>query len=372
MILFISNGYGEDLVACNLIKALRNIKPSEEIRVIPLVGEGIAYQQLGIQPEFLNKMFPSGGIIRTFKHLMADIKAGLFQHIFFQKKMVAQLSAQATITICVGDVFCLWMGYRVEQKQLFFLPTAKSDRFMSHSLIERFLIRIWAKKVFTRDTETAESLQKKRIDAIFLGNPMLDYLEFSSVDYEFNQDQPIIGILPGSREEAYQNLCFILKLVEEMYQTNPSFQYFFSKADSLSQLKLIASLHAIQWDFQKRDSFSVLIHREKGICVKMAQKFGDILSYSTCVIGLAGTANEQAVYAGKPVICFEGSGSQSSAQRFQEQKKLLGDLLIFVPKRDRTEICKMVFKYAVHHTSQDFLTHQNASEQIMGAILKMV
>ena len=44
---------------------------------------------------------------------------------------------------------------------------------------------------------------RKRADAIFLGNPMMDGLIPKSLDLG---NDPIVGILPGSREEAYENL----------------------------------------------------------------------------------------------------------------------------------------------------------------------
>ena len=45
-------------------------------------------------------------------------------------------------------------------------------------------------------------------------------------------------------------------------------------------------------------------------------------------------ANEQAAFLGKPVICFEGFGTQSTMQRFQEQQKLMGKNIILCKKRE--------------------------------------
>ena len=50
--------------------------------------------------------------------------------------------------------------------------------------------------------------------------------------------------------------------------------------------------------------------RKNGAGLLLAQgRFGDILEASSVCIGLAGTANEQAVGLGKPVVAFPGPGS---------------------------------------------------------------
>ena len=54
-----------------------------------------------------------------------------------------------------------------------------------------------------------------------------------------------------------------------------------------------------------------------------SKSFGDFLDLSDKVIGLAGTANEQAIHAGIPVFSFVGTGPQSSKKRFLEQQQLL-------------------------------------------------
>ena len=43
--LIVSNGLGEDFIACNLIKSIKKKDPSSTIKVVPLVGEGVHYQK---------------------------------------------------------------------------------------------------------------------------------------------------------------------------------------------------------------------------------------------------------------------------------------------------------------------------------------
>jgi uncharacterized protein (TIGR03492 family) len=64
--------------------------------------------------------------------------------------------------------------------------------------------------------------------------------------------------------------------------------------------------------------------------------FGSILSESNVVLGLSGTANEQAAGLGKPVFSFWGEGPQITRKFLTAQKKLLGHALsVFPPDPDR-------------------------------------
>ncbi len=55
-----------------------------------------------------------------------------------------------------------------------------------------------------------------------------------------------------------------------------------------------------------------------------------MISESEIVIGLAGTANEQAAGLGKPVVSFTGYGPQTTLRRMKDQARLLGSAVKFV------------------------------------------
>ena len=46
------------------------------------------------------------------------------------------------------------------------------------------------------------------------------------------------------------------------------------------------------------------------------------------VVGLAGTANEQAAWLGKPVVTFPGPGTQATRRFVELQQRLLGEALV--------------------------------------------
>jgi uncharacterized protein (TIGR03492 family) len=51
---------------------------------------------------------------------------------------------------------------------------------------------------------------------------------------------------------------------------------------------------------------------------------------SRIVISLGGTASEQSLYLGVPVVSFPGSGAQNTRRRLKGQKKLLGEAFIML------------------------------------------
>lgn len=355
-----------------MAKAFQLALPDCQIIAVPLVGAGLYYQQMGLTPAIRTPVLPSGGFIRDFKSLWGDLKAGLISIIRTQRQQIQVLQPSADCIVCVGDVYALWMGHCLDKNRVVFLPTAKSDLIVSHSFMERIFIKKWAGKIYTRDSETAKSLQHHRLPAIFLGNPMTDELPTSKTDYTFSANAKTIGILPGSRAEAYQNLVFILQIISQLSQKDSSLQYILGIAQSLDSDELVRAVAPFGWKLQSSKNMSRLSH-SAGVEVKIAAEFGDVITHSDLILGLAGTANEQAVYMGKPVMCFEGFGPQSTRQRFIEQKKLLGDRLILIENRRIETIVSSIHQFLSQHSSQSsgqFIPpSQNAAKQIVDDVI---
>ena len=58
--------------------------------------------------------------------------------------------------------------------------------------------------------------------------------------------------------------------------------------------------------------------------------FDTVLHDSTVVIGMAGTANEQAAGMGRSVISFVGAGAQTTPARMIDQERLLGGSAAYI------------------------------------------
>ncbi|MFC1753343.1 hypothetical protein ACFL96_08125, partial [Thermoproteota archaeon] len=98
------------------------------------------------------------------------------------------------------------------------------------------------------------------------------------------------------------------------------------------------------WKIIEEGPYGRLYHSGLNIEIIISESFADVVGNSTLILGLAGTANEQAVYYGVPVIAFPGFGPQSTYQRFSEQQKLLKNQLIFLNEQVPSEIAQAVFE----------------------------
>lgn len=352
MIHVLSNGNGEDQIASNLILALQKADPELQCKAFPLVGLGLEYKKKNITPGFQNPTMPSGGFIRSLKTAWKDLQQGVFQTHLIQRKRLKKQSHEADLALCVGDVFCLIMGKLAGYKKIVFLPTAKSDTFMTHSLVEKRLIKKWASLVFTRDELTKTSLSKAKINAHFEGNPMFDGLIPTGNTFGIPKEQLTIALLPGSRDEALSNLRYLLSCIPTLLSKLPQTHFIIAKAPTVS----FDTLHI---PFEQ---------------VTVGEHFPDVIANCHVVIGLSGTANEQAITLGKQVLCFEGFGPQSTKQRFVEQQKMMGPALHILEDRSPDAIANALEELIQKFHPEKGLNSnpENASMKIAKQILALL
>ena len=368
-ILVISNGRGEDCIALNLVKAFE-AQGVTSICVYPLVGDGSVYKDAGYDIGLPNPKFPSGGFIRSFKDLCKDIYCGLIRHLFNQIAYIKSSFDDRDMVVAVGDVFCLFMA-QFTKKPICFLPTAKSDSFMPHGLLERWYIRAKALKSFPRDLQTTTSFQHYGLNADFYGNPMMDQLFTNDCVVKLNKHDRCIGLLPGSREEAYDNMAYIMTVCEHIMTRIDNVVFVCAWVNVLDLALLIKKTG---WLLQVDNDYKILMSKDERCYIVFTDQFKSVINQSSLCIGLAGTANEQAVYLGKRVVCFEGFGPQTTLQRFKEQQKLMGDLLTVCEHRDIKLIVNEVEKGLIEVTNNDglYVTQKQASRQIILDILSLL
>ena len=140
-------------------------------------------------------------------------------------------------------------------------------------------------------------------------------------------DEPTVGLLPGSRSEVGANLLSILRVVE-MLPAGVAFVCAISP--SLPVEGIIQEVARDGWEGDSgslgKDGRTVLLLRDG---------FAEMVSRARVVIGLAGSANEQAAGLGIPVVSFVGRGPQTTARRMRDQERLMGGAVRFV--RDHPE-----------------------------------
>ena len=103
-----------------------------------------------------------------------------------------------------------------------------------------FLLSQKAKKIYTRDSLTADDLTlqlKKKVS--FLGNPFMD--KFFPRNEELNKDEFSIGLFPGSRfPEILDNFVLILEVLEALSDLRyfQKIQFNFAIVNALSSSKI--------------------------------------------------------------------------------------------------------------------------------------
>lgn len=334
-LLFVSNGHGEDLMAREIISHLPRGKLS--IAAYPLVGVGEGY---GGEVELLEprRLFPSGGFaLRTGgKALLRDLRAGLLRFWREQFRTLRRLRGEVDLTVSIGDVYCLFMAAQAGAPVVF-LPTAKSEYNERHRWLEILLIRRLTEVVFTRDEPTAMALRLHGIDARFVGNVMMDCLHFSGEDFGIPPGRPVVVLLPGSREEAKRNLSLMAKtcdLLVREWDDPPAFLCPLAPSFPETSLKEVARTLGGAWD---PTSSQLTVGKAE---IRITREFADAINRATIVLGMAGTANEQAAGLGKPVVAFPGPGPQFTRGFLRLQHRLLGEALI--PVDDWKEAAKVL------------------------------
>ena len=399
-VLLISNGHGEDLLGATLAERLLGIS-CLELAAFPLVGKGRAYTALGIPLVMPGREFPSGGFLRnSLKNLLMDLRSGL---IGFTRKQVQALRANRDrfdLVVCLGDLYPLLLAGTFLRAPVFFLPTAKSDYIRAHGRLEVRLIRRFAVKVFPRDPLTAATLAGQGLPAEFAGNLMMDALRFTDPGFPPRKEgEWIVAFLPGSRQEAYINM-------EDLAAVAVAFQELLGRkgerrtagfwvalsggldfaevAKHLAPLGWLARLPAAgEAEMGITGSLQYEGHQpgrtgQSGGRLQMTVvtgRFADILAACDGVVGLAGTANEQAAGLGKPVVTFPGRGPQFTAEFARMQKRLLGEAVTLTerePDRVAAELYAVLTdekrRAAAARAGRERMGEPGGAERIAGII----
>ncbi len=334
-LLFLSNGHGEDIVGAKIAQELIGMEPSIDVIAMPVVGQGKAYETIGIKTVGPRLIMPSGGLIwRRPLAMLRDLKAGFFNVARDQIRTLKSLSSDIHLVLGVGDKVILFLNDWFIKGPMVFVGLADSKYYAGTRRVytepERKIMRKLCKEVFVRDEPTARDLNENGVAARYVGNPMMDTFDITGEDFGMGSKDTVIGILPGSREDAYGNARLILKVAHSLAQRAESIGFLLALAPTLSMDELVGHLVMDGWHCTEVKPRLWSLQLSSTQVIVTADLFGDVLATSHMVIGLTGTANEQAAGLGKPVITFPGMGQQINQRFVMGQKKLLGDAVLVV------------------------------------------
>ncbi|WP_204106020.1 MULTISPECIES: lipid-A-disaccharide synthase-related protein [Spirulina sp. CCY15215] len=373
-LLCLSNGHGEDSIAVRILEELRKLPNAPEIAALPLVGEGYAYTKADIPIIGPVKKMPSGGFIyMDGRQLWKDVRGGLLGLTCAQYRLVRRWHKRGGSVLAVGDIVPLLFAW-LSGANYAFVGTAKSEYYLrdesgwlsrSHGWEswsgsvylpwERWLMgRDRCKVIFPRDRLTTSVLKQFSLPAFALGNPMMDgilpdppapiFYEKDAEEQEKARPFKVL-LLPGSRApEAYNNWALILQAVANIQQEFPgrSLLFLAAIAPSLDLDEFQKGLtgweeeNSLPEDAPINDLSALVFRRDRAQLVLTQNAYNACLLSADFAIAMAGTATEQFVGLGKPVITFPGEGPQFNYQFAEAQTRLLGNSVILVKKPEET------------------------------------
>lgn len=365
-LLVLSNGHGEDLIAIRIIERLLQDIPELEITALPIVGQGHAYRQLNIPLAGRVQQMPSGGFIyQGGNPLWEDLRGGLIPLTLEQISLVRHWGQTGGKILAVGDIVPLLYAWW-SKADYAFVGTAKSEYYLRDefgwlpqtSWLERksasvylpwerwLMSRDRAQAVFPRDSLTTEILQQRGILAYDLGNPMMDDLTTKSKPRQ--TDELAVLLLPGSRmPEAINNwqqiLMGVWSVIKTLSQVQLNFKAAIAPALDLKSFTISAVTQG--WQVTSRGEKTVVLTQNKSTLTKSGEALSsygrvsltltqehnrECFKQADVAIAMAGTATEQFVGLGKPVITFPGKGPQFTYKFAEAQARLLGCAILLV------------------------------------------
>ncbi len=336
-ILLISNGHGEDFNGGLIADGLRQRAPAVSLAALPIVGAGTAYRSRAIPLLHQGRTLPSGGMVYQGLNLWKDLAAGLLQQSLRQLWVAWRLGRRFDLVVSIGDHVPLIFALLSGRPTVVFLVSTSSyyeGRLRLSALTRWCCQRRRVRVVLTRDAFTATDLQAQGLaKAVFRGYPIMDLPPADPAQVPPQEGTRTLALVPGSRfPEALHNLVLMLQLCEQLGRLAPQERWRFvvPMVESPQWQGLEPLAAAVGW----RLADGMLTSADGRLQVRLLDRaLPAILAASELVVGMAGTAVEQAVGFGLPVVQLVGRGPQFSYAFAESQMRLLGPTVHTVGRR---------------------------------------
>jgi uncharacterized protein (TIGR03492 family) len=330
--LFVTNGHGEAAIADRVALEVRALRPDAVLDHLALVGDRTVDVMRDVGPR---RTMPSGGLIAmgNARKLVGDLRAGLLALTQKQVKFLRGARGQYDIVVAVGDAYALIMALFARAPTVF-VGSAKSVDVAPYGAFEaRLLARATAR--FVRDDATAAALRRRGVEA-GVANAIVDLFvtpEAVAVEPAVAGFAPCLVLFPGSRESAYEDAQFLLRVVAALAVRRSTLGAVLSIAPGLDAERFAENARNDGWSVQRspHDRIPFALLRDGRELVRAWRgPIGPPLEHATLVLGQAGTANEAAAAAGVPVVAFARERDRKSRWYRERQRGLLGDALAVV------------------------------------------
>ncbi len=396
-LLIICNGHGEDVIASEIIKRLLKKIKNKNIEVLPLVGNGDVFNSIkskNFRKIGYLKELPSGGFSnQSLKGFLLDLFAGFLIDNLRNFLLVKQKSTHNCKIIAVGDFLPLLYAWS-SGCEFSFIGTPKSDHTWSsgpgwdfsdlyHKLKgsewdpwEMFLMTSpRCKNLIMRDKITANNLNRKNIEAQYLGNPMMDFVNATNENISNIISFKRIILLVGSRyPEALKNLDNFLNCLQD-FDLSKELVILLPLSINANVIQIESYLN--KYGFIKQSQVKFLIYedsvwKKKDHYIVIGQgKFNLWASMAEVGLSNAGTATEQIAGLGIPSLSLPGSGPQFTKSFAKRQSRLLGgSVLVCKNKKILLKRLSLLLKEKVDSLEQAKIGKERMGES--GASKKIV
>jgi len=346
-VLLLSNGHGEDLSGALVGRVL--LMDGMSVAALPLVGHGRAYRQAGVPVLGSTREFSTGGLGYTsLTGRLTELIQGQVLYMLGKAWQLWRHRRRFDLVVAVGDVVPLvgaWLTGRPAAVYLVAYSSHYEGRLRlpwpaGPLLQQRRCLRVWS-----RDALTASDLSEQLARPVtFLGNPFLDPVALDPPAHEAAPPQgaegiPSLGLLPGSRlPEAAANLELMLQVLGRLpapLQGAGALRIRAALVGDLNAERVGQLAAAHQWDLEtrmERAGGTATVLRRGGLVLELVwDGFAGILAGSDLLLSMAGTAAEQAVGLGRPVLQLAGRGPKFTEGFAEAQRRLLGPGVICAP-----------------------------------------
>lgn len=344
-ILFASNGHGEDVIAGRVLDRLAARRPQLAVEGWPMVGEGASYAARGIATVGARNLLPSAGFATLDPALMVrDLKAGWIGTYWRQAVAARAMRGRYRMIVAVGDIVPIGAGV-LARTPFVFIGCAKSAYYgprHGYTGLEKRLLRRHCVETYPRDPLTAAELERAGVACRYLGNPMMDGLEGTGDRLGIGEGETAIGLLAGTRADAETNMLDLIAAAgaAPRHIPDPARLRFVFAARSEFDPQAFASTFGRDtrlagWRVAPagaREGVVMRLEHPAGMQVLVAKgRFPDVLRLSRVVVGMAGTANEQAIGLGIPLVTVPSSGVQG--ERYVRMKmEYFGEAAVLAPR----------------------------------------
>jgi uncharacterized protein (TIGR03492 family) len=319
-LLFVSNGYGEDSIAAEIIRRL----PAGVIaEAYPTLGDGLAFRNVCpiVGPR---ARIASEGWRNVRGSVRRDLFSGSFSTVLPGLAFARRIRNHYDRIVVVGDLIGVAGCFVSGIGDIVYLDVYKTGYGRLYAAPERWLIHHTAATTFCRSARLADCLSKRGLDARFAGNVMMDTISRGEYDMAARRTRPhAVALLPGSRQFTVESFTLQVEAIRRLPEVKRP-DLFLAAAGSISLealargagLTIKGPITGEAGDGGALVDEELTVHVGRGIA-------GNLIEGADVVLSQAGTATIQALGLGRPVLTFINRRDRRT--RVRDESALFGE-----------------------------------------------